>query len=495
MEENVTDLAVPARRFIAISYRDKEVMRDGVVIEQRPTMALVIDGEKTFEIKFPDEDHEMCFLRAASATIPSDKPNGKPTIIDFTESGIRVNDTVLMVMGGSGAFYSFALSKKLEALGRGGVSWIGSTLFKRLCDEYHLDRSKLKSVDDEGRRTEITFDHHALPKLFEISPSSFHLVTARERDLILLNDVLGRRIEAMKARMACAHRVRQRMKKLAYCVLDAYPEGGIKVFIEQGVANDKVLALAVKEENSISLELKKLLHSLPVWRLFESIEGVGELTAAPLIAAIGDINRFPSEGQLKAFLGMHTLRQDGQKFGKGEYPQVGNSIFARRRQGQLSNWNHEGRQALYLISVQFLQWRKESPWGLVAQAVKLRMQAAHPSPQVWQKSVDEKGKIVRKVDLIPGACKRVQGGWEVTHMVDGVEVTEVIKGVTKYNPAHINKMTGWRTMTKFVELLYRAWKATEAGKELPALPYQEDVGKLKIALALVANVSDVQKVA
>ena len=232
-----------------------------------------------------------------------------------------------------------------------------------------------------------------------------------------------------------------------------------------------------------------------MWQLFEPIEGVGELTAAPLIAAIGDINRFPSDSHLKAFLGMHTLRLDGQKFGKGECPQVGNSVFARRRQGQLSNWNQEGHQALYLMSVQFLMWRKESPWGLAAQAVKLRMQARHPCPQVWQKSIGEKGKIVRKVDLIPGACKRVQGGWEVTHVVDGEEVTEVIKGVTKYNPAHINKMTAWRTMTKFVEWLYRAWKATEKDKELPALPYQEDVGKLKRARALAANAPDTKKVA
>ena len=303
MEENVTSLVVPARRIIAISYRDKQIVRDGVATEQRPTMVLIIDGGKIFEIKLPDEDHEMCFLRAASATIPPTKQNGKPTVIDFIEHGIRANDTVLMVMGGSSAFYAFALSKKFEALGRGGVLRIGSTLFKRLCDEHHLDRSKLKSVDEEGKRTEVTFDHHALPKLFELSPASFHLVTARERDLILLNDVLDRRVEAMNARMACAHRVRQRMNKLAYCVSDAYPEGGIKVFIEQGIANDKVLTIAKKEEDVISAELKKLLHGLPVWQLFEPIEGVGELTAAPLIAAIGDINRFPSDIHLKAFLG------------------------------------------------------------------------------------------------------------------------------------------------------------------------------------------------
>ncbi len=471
-------------RVVAISYRDKEVLREGVVIERRPTMVLMIENGKAKEITLHDEDFEMCFLRTSAVSLPPAKLGGKATVIDFIEEGIRVGDIVLMVMGGSGAFFAFALSNRLEKLGSGGVHWIGSTLFKRLCDEHHLDRSKLKSVDDDGQRTEITFDHAALPKLFELLPSSFHLVTSRDRDLILLKDVLGRRVEAMVARIACAQRVHQRMKKLVFCAPDAYPEGGVKVFIEQGIANDSVFLIAEQEERRIEAELKKLLQSLPVWKVFEPIEGVGELTAAPLIVAIGDINRFPSASQLKAFLGMHTLRADGEKFQKGETPEVGNSKFARRRQGQLSNWNQEGRQALYLISNQFVLWRKNSPWGLVAEEVKRRFLEKHPHPQVWVKDVA--GNVVQKIDLIEGACKRIQGGWEIVSS-DGTVLA--VKGVTKYNPAHINKMVVWRVMTKFVEWLYDAWKATESGKKLPALPY------LKKAEELTSHKEDEQKAA
>jgi hypothetical protein len=455
-------------RLIAISYRDKEVMREGVVIEQRPTMVLIAEeGKKPIELTLKDEDHEMCFLLARSIELPPAKKDGKPIVIDYTDVGIRPKDQVLMVMGGSGAFYAFALSNRLDALGDGRVFWIGSTLFKRLCDEHKLERSKLKGIDEEGKRTEVTFDHHALPHLYIAASQCFHRVTARERDLILLGDVVRRRTEAMGARMACAHRVRQREKKKAYCVAEGYPDGGVKIAIEQGVDNDFMLRLFKKEEAQIEGELKKLLHGLAVWKVFEPIEGVGELTAGPLIVAIGDINRFPSSSHLKAFLGMHTLKLDGSKFAKGEMPEFGNSKFARRRQGQLSNWNQEGRQALYQIAEQFTKWRPDSPWGQVAQEVEKRFLAKHPSPQVWVK--DASGTVVSMIDINGG--KRVQGGWEVTYEKDGLEVTEVVKGTTKFNPAHINRMVAWRTMTKFVEWLYKAWKATEAGRELPALPY------------------------
>lgn len=466
-------------RIVAISYRDKECIREGVVIEQRPTMVLIIDGGKTKEIKLTDENHEMCFLHREQRTIPPVKHDGKVVHIDYRDHGVRSGDIVLMVMGGSGAFYAFGLSKHLEKLGGGKVCWIGSTLFKQLCDERQIARSKLKSIDEEGKRTELTFDHLALAKLYTLDPDRFHTVSSRERDLILLKDVVSRRKEAMDARMACAHRVRQRLKKEVYCTDGVYPDGGVKVFIEEGVANDAMLLLLEKEEEQISNELKKLLHKLDVWKVFKPIERVGELTAAPLIVAIGDINRFPSDSQLKAFLGVHTLKLDGTKFKKvlpgeeKEKPEVGNSKFARRRQGQLSNWTQEGRQALYLIAVQFTMWAPNSPWGLVAKEVKKRFLEKHPNPEVWVK--DGNGNVIEAVNLLEGRCERIQGGWIVTGD-DGAERTVI--GVTKYNASHINRMVAWRTMTKFVEWLYKAWKATEAGKALPALPYLKREGEL-----------------
>lgn len=493
-QEKVSADVSSLSRILAISYRDKESLREGVVIEQRPTMVLIIDGAKKQEATLADEDHEMCFMRREKRTLPPAKDGGKDREIDYTENGLKKGDIALMVMGGSGAFFAFALSNQLEKLGAGKVLWIGSTLFKRLCDTHEIVRSKLKSVDDDGKRTELTFDHMALAALYDIVPEQFREVSVRERDLILLQDVVRRRKEAMLARMACAARVRQRMKKLAYCIQDAYPEGGVKVFIEEGVANDAMLNLFIKEEKQIEAELKKLIRSLTVWKVFGPIERVGELTAAPLIVAIGDIHRFPSDSQLKAFLGVHTLKNDGTKFKKvkpgepKEVPTVGNSKFARRRQGQLSNWNQEGRQSLYLIATQFMLWAPNSPWGLVAQEVKKRFLEKHPTPEVWVR--DKDGNVVNRVKLIEGMCKRVQGGWIVTEE-DGTKTT--VLGVTKFNPAHINRMVAWRTMTKFVEWLYKAWKATESGKALPPLPYLKDEKSMDTWISNVELPKDVSE--
>ena len=469
MDKQPAIIAPGGGRIIAIAYRDKESLRDGVVIEQRPTMVIILEKDKKpIILRLTTEDEEMCFLRAERREFLDEK--NKTNVIDFVDAGIKAGDIVLTIMGGSGGFYAFALSNKLEALGSGGVYWIGSTLFKRLCDEHKIDRSRLKDVDEDGRRTEITFDHEALPRVFEIASHQFHRVSSRERDLILLKDVHLRRMEAMHARMACAQRTRQRLKKMAYCVSDGYPEGGVKLFIEQGLANDKVYVALQDEEKKVTAELKKLMQSLAVWKVFAPIEGVGEITATALVVAIQDINRFPGASQLKSFLGMHTLRTDGKKFEKGEKPDASNSKFARRRQGQLSNWNQDGRQALYLIGNQFCVWKKDTPWGLVAQEVKKNWLTKYPNPECWVK--DTAGNVIEKVTLYEGKCKRIQGGWKVT--ADDGTVREV-KGVTKFNPAHINRMTTWRTMTLFVDWLYRAWKATEAGKESPKLPLLPDL--------------------
>lgn len=94
----------------------------------------------------------------------------------------------------------------------------------------------------------------------------------------------------------------------------------------------------------------------------------------------------------------------------------------------------------------------------------------YPNPECWVK--DSVGNVIEKVVLIEGMCKRIQGGWKVTQS-DGT-VREV-KGVTKFNLAHINRMTSWRTMTLFVDWLYYAWKATEADKDLPKLPLLPDL--------------------
>lgn len=446
----INPVLAQAPRIIAIVHRLKEIVRDGVVIEKRPTqLAIVIQGStKLHEVALKDESNELDFLLSRNA---------------FAEDGLRSGDVVLAQMGGSGAFFSFALSRRLEELGSGGVYWISSTVFKRVSDEQGIDRSRLKKIDDDGRRVETTFDHLALHAVAKVAWPSFYRVGARERDNILLRAAYEQRKEAMLARMATAARIRQRAIGRIFCsAAGKYPEGNVEDLIKAELANDAVLSALQAEESRAERELKRLLRTLPVWQVFEPIEGVGELTAAPLVVAIQDINRFSGPKQLSAFLGTHCLRPDGSKFQKGEQPTGG--ILARRRRGQLSNWHPDGRQALYQIGVQFSMWRPSSPWGLVYKEVRAGFEAKHPNRQVW---VRDGSEVTERIDLIEGQYKRIPGGYIIT-AADGSERT--VKGSTKYNPAHLNKMATWRTLTLFVEWLWEAWRNVEAGKPAPALP-------------------------
>lgn len=446
----IDQVLVQAPRIITIAHRLKEIVRDGVVIERRPTkLAISTRDGKIQEISLDDESAELDFLLAREK---------------FALYGLKAGDVVLTLMGGSGSFFAFALSRRLEELGGGGVYWISSTLFKRLADEQGVERSRLKGIDEEGRRIEMTLDHLALYAVAKAAWASFYQVGARERDNILLRAAYEQRKEAMLARMATAARIRQRAIGRIFCTPEGkYPDGKVEELIKAELDNDVVLQALQKEEARAERELKKLLRSLPAWQVFEPIEGVGELTAAPLVVAIQDINRFPGPKQLSAFLGAHCLRPDGSKFQKGDQPT--NGILARRRRGQLSNWNQDGRQALYQIGQQFALWRPNSPWGQVFGIVRAGFVEKHPCRQVWVR--DSAGAVIEKVDLPEGSYKRVPGGYVIT-LTEGNKRT--VKGSTKYNSLHLTKMAMWRTMTLFVEWLWKAWRNAEAGKPAPKLP-------------------------
>jgi hypothetical protein len=469
----IDQVLVQAPRVITIAHRLKEIVRDGVVIEKRPTqLAIAVQGGVKFsEIALKDESDELDFLLARN----SDDPESTSARHNFAENGLRAGDVVLAQMGGSGAFFAFALSRRLEELGSGGVYWISSTVFKRVSDEQGIDRSRLKKIDDDGRRVETTFDHLALHAVAKVAWPSFYRVGVRERDNILLRAAYEQRKEAMLARMATAARVRQRAIGRIFCnATGKYPEGKVEDLIRAELANDKVLSALQTEEARAERELKKLLRSLPVWNVFDPIEGVGELTAAPLVVAIQDINRFAKPSSLVAFLGVHCLKADGSKFQKGEHPTGG--ILARRRRGQLSNWHPDGRQALFQIGQQFALWRPHSPWGQVFSVVRAGFVEKHPNRQVWVRNGS--GEVIERIDLVEGHYKRIAGGYVIP---DGNGGERTVKGSTKYNPLHLTKMAMWRTMTLFVGWLWEAWRNAEVGKSAPKLP------RLKIDADVVAD--------
>jgi transposase len=213
----------------------------------------------------------------------------------------------------------------------------------------------------------------------------------------------------MKARIACEQRLRRQLIGKVFCQQDGlYPEGSIEVMFDQAKANDTILQSLLAEEKRREKELLKATEALDVYNaLFKPIEGCGYLIAARIIAAVIDIRRFKSSAQLKAFCGVHVLA-DGQ--------------LPRRRHGQVANWNPTTRQALYLLAEQFNR-RPNSIWGKKLLTIKEKIRQVHPK-------------------------------------------VEMVNGKRCYSKGHIHKMALWRTVTKFVEWLWREWWRLEKQRQI-----------------------------
>jgi hypothetical protein len=395
-------------RFIGIRHRVKRTAEG----EARPTQVVVIEeGGEVMKYDLATEVDELDFLYGKfpvayrEATTEDDlkafpphqvlerkKPNSeeKTIRVPCEYEGYQPDDVVLMVLGGSGDRFAYALSRRGEEIGASVYRIPGHVL---------ADRRNGASKDDDA----IT-----LVKLYGSEPGIFEKVGPRDRELIRTSEAFRARKEAMQARIACQQRLRQRFIGTIFLSDEGmYPEGDIEAAYDELKANDKVLAALEKEEASREYELKQEVHRLAVWReVFAYIKGVGEVIAAGIIVAVGDIRRFSTDAKLKAFLGVHVLA-DGR--------------FPRRRGGEVANWNPCGRQALYLLGDQFNR-RKDTRWGAMLLHYKETFREKHPE-----------------------------------------EVCE--NGKRRYTRGHIHKMASWRTLTKFVEFLHKEWRRVEAAEQ------------------------------
>lgn len=321
--------------------------------------------------------------------------------------GLMPGDIVGMVLGGSGDRLAYALSRRGEEIGAQVFRLPPFTL-----KEWRVAMGDTKDGDDK-----------LLAELVRQNREEFQLTTKRDRQLIRLNEAYRARMEAMNARIGCETRLSQNMVGLIFCSEEGkYPEGTIETLYEREKDNDKVLQGLVAEEAKRDRELAKVLEGLTVYNeLFSPIEGVGPAIAARLIVAIRDIRRFANKHKLKAYLGAHVM--NGGRFGE----RSAENQFARRRGGEVANWQADGRQALYLLTEQFNR-RPNTPWGKKLREIKAKLRETHPEPV----------KVTR-VNSKTGETKEV----------------------TMYSDGHIQKMARWRTATKFVEWLYKGWARLE----------------------------------
>lgn len=380
-------------RFIGIEHRRKKTV-DG---DARPTRVYIIDqgastgyeletetGEMDFMLgRFPvkyrlvtSEDdlstfqaHHIKWRTLKSGQETDQVPEGQTEVEDDTGNvaekvpaefdGLKPDDTVGMILGGSGDRLAFALSRRGEEVGA-QVFRLPPFVLKDQCDKLG------KSKDNNAQ---------LLAELVRDNREIFHLTTKRDRQLIHLAETYRAFMEAMRTRMGCAQRLLQHTVGITFCSEDGkYPEGTIEALFDQEKANDQVLQALSAQEAKWSRKLTKALNDLPIYQqLFEQVEGMGPRIAARLIVAIRDIRRFSTPAKLKAYLGAHVMK--GGRF--GDLP-LGKQ-FPRRRFGEVANWQADGRQALFLLTDQFNR-RPKSPWGIKLREIKARLRAKHPEP-------------------------------------------------------------------------------------------------------------------
>ena len=247
-------------------------------------------------------------------------------------------------------------------------------------------------------------DALTLAELVRNRPELFYPTVIRDRKFISVRGLLKERLDAMKDRIACEQRLRQRMiGEIFRSEEGRYPEGKLEDLFDEKKASSARLKALEKDEAERDHALLEALKKLNVYtELFELVEGCGPALASRIIACIGIIHQFPTKAKFKAYLGVHCT-SDGR--------------FPRRRKGERANWNEElGRKAFFLLGDQFNR-RPKSVWGQKLLEYKKKFREKHPE--------------------------------------------EVVNGKKRYTNGHILKMALWRTRTKFAEWLYVEWKRLE----------------------------------
>jgi len=357
-------------RIVGIRHRVKKTVEG----ESRPTLVAIKDGGKMRTLELEDEQAELDFVFGKFPTawrgledgedgsffpkhhVIEKKRRGSDEVeirVPSEYDGFAADDSVVMILGGSGDRLAFALSRRGET--------IGGKIFRIPGFQLAARRGEVEKKDD----------HLTLVNVFEKEPKLFYEFGPADRDNITVSELHRARRDTQKDRIACEQRLKQRLiGEIFLSEKGGYPEGAITDKFDEVEANDAVLSSLVKEEKRREAELKMAVHKLPIWRKYlVDIEGCGVVLAAGIITPIADIRMFRNKAKLKAFCGVHVL-SDGR--------------FPRKRSGSVANWNPRARQALYLLAKQFI-YRTDSEWGLKLRQYKAKFRQIHPEVIIGEK--------------------------------------------------------------------------------------------------------------
>ena len=211
------------RRFIGIRHRTKKTAEG----EARPTQVTILQAGVSYNHSLPDETAELDWVlgrfplsqRQARkdedlSNLPKHhirtrkKGDGKVTMVPDILGGLREGDVVGMILGGSGDNLAYALSRRGEEINARVMRLPPHTL-----KELRGGRDK---DEDAATLAELVCDKSEF----------FYQVLVGDRNLIWLRECLQARNDAMKARMACAQRIRSRLIGHIFCSPEGlYPEG------------------------------------------------------------------------------------------------------------------------------------------------------------------------------------------------------------------------------------------------------------------------------
>jgi len=392
-------------RYIGVHHGVKKLVSG----KASPTLLTIIEGEEVRNYELATENEELDFVRGLFPTSYRKADEGENLSVFAPHhikqrgderikvpagyEGIHLGDTVAMMLGGSGDAFAEALARKAEEVG---------------ANFYRIAPFRLKEYRERYLYNKDVQESLVLAELVSHSPDLFQRITSRDIDLITVREIYRRRMNAMKDRMAAAHRLRQLAIGQSFRDAGLSPESTVEIAFERLKTTDPSFLAIQEDEKRLVKELDEAVKKLDIWPLFEQIEGVGPSIAARLISAIIDVKRFDSAAKLKRYCGVAVI--DGK--------------FMRRRSGETCGYSNDARQALYLLAEQFNR-RPDSEWGKKLRQYKTNLRTAHPE----------------------------------------VEIGE--NGKKRYTDAHIHKMGLWRTATRFVEWLYDEWMKIEVEAEEP----------------------------
>lgn len=399
---------------------------------------------------------------------------GIPEKVACKFEGLRDNDFILGIFGGSGKDFVIALINKASELQNTKVFLTAPRNLKNFRDTEHAEKES---------------DSELLVRLYQKSPELFHEMFPTDAETWEVMHLWDMTAEAMGQRKKVAQRAEQFAHHEAY-TQKSYLGSKLAQEILRIKSNNQTLQQVEESESEAQKLLVSSVENHPLYKfIFEGIKGCGPRGFAKILSGIMDIRRFPREG-IGAF-----LRFCGYASEKGEN---GNNTIQRfRRGGKGSPFNPEVKQAIWLlIDMQFSRQGDgdDTPWGKRFREIKAGLWEKHPFPElhcdteipllvgnhVSNKDVSEitvtfakgkehkfkGGKIEegggKKILVVPKEVIHLhEGKWEVSNGLYTVKMPDgsVIHrpGKSRYTKVHMHKITGWKLGTEFCVHIFKKW--------------------------------------